>query len=54
MKQKDTLTKSIYKKIYKIEIDKDFTPFNLVVDSSNIDLNSVIQICSDFIMNQQK
>jgi cytidylate kinase len=54
MRQKDTLTKNIYKKIYKIEIDKDFTPFNLVIDSSNMDLNSVIQICSDFIMDQGK
>ena len=54
MKQKDLLTKNIYKKIYGIEIDKDFTPFNLVIDSSNIDLESVVQLCSDYIMDQQK
>ena len=54
MKQKDLLTKNIYKKIYGIEIDKDFTPFNLVIDSSNIDLENVVQLCSDYIMDQQK
>ncbi len=54
MKQKDLLTKQIYKKIYGIEIDKDFTPFDLVIDSSNIDLESVVQLCSDYIMHQQK
>ncbi|MCL4398297.1 MAG: cytidylate kinase family protein [Candidatus Parvarchaeota archaeon] len=54
MREKDAFTKKIYKKIYGIEIDKDFTPFNLVIDSSNIELNDVIQLCSDYIMHQQK
>ncbi|MGC8533515.1 MAG: (d)CMP kinase [Candidatus Parvarchaeum sp.] len=53
MKQKDLLTKKIYKKIYGIEIDKDLTPFNLVIDSSELDLESVVRICSDYIMHKQ-
>lgn len=54
MKEKDRLTTEIYRKIYGIEVDTDFTPFNLVVDSSNIDLNDVIQLCSDFILKQKQ
>ncbi len=38
----------------KKEIDKDFTPFNLVIDSSKINLESVVQLCSDYIIEQQK
>ncbi len=53
MREKDRLTKNIYKKIYGIEIDKDFLPFNLLIDSSNLELSDVIQLCSDFIMNQK-
>ncbi len=54
MNEKDKLTKAIYKKAYNIEIDKDLTPFDLVIDSSKIELNDVIELCSDFILKLKK
>ncbi len=54
MREKDRLTKEIYKKIYGIDIEKDLTPFNLVIDSSDMELNDIVQLCSDFILKQKK
>ncbi len=54
MREKDRLTQQIYKNIYGIEIDIDFTPFDLVIDSSNLDLKDTIKLCLDFIHKQKK
>lgn len=54
MSEKDRLTAEIYRKIYKIDVEKDFTPFDIVIDSSYLDLEDTVKLCSDFIINQQK
>ncbi len=54
MKEKDMLTARIYKKIYNIDVKNDLAPFDLVIDSSYLDLESCLNICSDFILKQRK
>ncbi|EFD92999.1 MAG: cytidylate kinase [Candidatus Parvarchaeum acidophilus ARMAN-5] len=54
MRIKDKLTAQIYSNIYGIDVKKDFRPFNLVIDSSYLDLKEVIKICSYFILKCKK
>ncbi|MCW1301851.1 MAG: cytidylate kinase family protein [Candidatus Parvarchaeota archaeon] len=48
-KKKDELTARIYKKLYGIDVLNDVSPFDLVVDSSKLDIDNLRDICVDFI-----
>jgi predicted cytidylate kinase len=49
MKAKDKLTSEIYKRLYKIEVEKDFAPFDLVINSTALSEDSVRELCLDYI-----
>ncbi len=54
MRQKDKLTAEIYKNIYGINVESDFTPFDIVIDTSYLDLKDTVKLCSDFILKQKR
>ncbi|UCG44669.1 MAG: cytidylate kinase family protein [Candidatus Bathyarchaeota archaeon] len=46
LKEKDEKTRAIYKKLYGFELGIDFSPFDLVLDSSNLSADEVFRILS--------
>lgn len=54
MKQKDRLTSKVYSDIYGIDIVNDLTPFNLVVDSTNMQIKELRKLCLNYIRLQGK
>lgn len=44
LKEKETRTKAIYKKLYGFTLGEDFDPFNLVLDTDNLDAGEVFQV----------
>jgi len=43
LKEKETITKAIYKKLYGFTLGEDFEPFNLVLDTDNLNAGEVFQ-----------
>jgi cytidylate kinase len=43
LKEKETKTKSIYKKLYGFTLGEDLEPFNLVLDTDNLNAGEVFQ-----------
>ncbi len=43
LKEKETITKAIYKKLYGFMIGEDFEPFDLVLDTDNLNAEEVFQ-----------
>jgi cytidylate kinase len=44
LKEKEARTKAIYKKLYGFTLSEDFDPFNLVLDTDNLDAREVFQV----------
>jgi cytidylate kinase len=44
LKEKEARTKAIYKKLYGFRLGEDFDPFNLVLDTANLDAGEVFQV----------
>ena len=44
LKEKEAITKAIYKKLYGFTLGEDFEPFNLVLDTDNLDAGEVFQV----------
>lgn len=44
LKEKEARTKSIYEDLYGFSLGEDFTPFNLVLDTDNLNANDVFQV----------
>ena len=44
LKEKEARTKAIYKKLYGFRLGEDFEPFNLVLDTDNLDAGEVFQV----------
>ncbi len=44
LKEKEARTKAIYKKLYGFRLGEDFDPFNLVLDTDNLDSGEVFQV----------
>jgi cytidylate kinase len=44
LKEKEARTKAIYKKLYGFRLGEDFGPFNLVLDTDNLNAGEVFQV----------
>jgi len=44
LKEKEARTKNIYKKLYGFRLGEDFEPFNLVLDTDNLNAGEVFQV----------
>jgi cytidylate kinase len=44
LKEKEARTKTIYKKLYGFTLGEDFEPFNLVLDTDNLNAGDVFQV----------
>jgi len=44
LKEKEARTKAIYKKLYGFTLGEDFEPFNLVLDTDNLNAREVFQV----------
>ncbi len=44
LKEKEARTKAIYKKLYGFTLGEDFEPFNLVLDTDNLNAGEVFQV----------
>jgi len=44
LKEKEARTKAIYKKLYGFKLGEDLEPFNLVLDTDNLDAGEVFQV----------
>ena len=44
LKEKEARTKTIYKKLYGFTLGEDFEPFDLVLDTDNLDAGEVFQV----------
>jgi len=44
LKEKEARTKAIYKKLYGFTLGEDFTPFNLILDTDNLNAEEVFQV----------
>jgi cytidylate kinase len=51
LKEKETRTKAIYKKLYGFSLGEDFAPFNLVLDTDNLTAEEVFQVLCMVIDN---
>ena len=51
LKEKEARTKAIYKKLYGFKLGEDFEPFNLVLDTDNLDAGEVFQVLCMVIDN---
>jgi CMP/dCMP kinase len=51
LKEKEDRTKAIYKKLYSFALDEDFTPFNLVLDTNNLNADEVFEVLCKVIAN---
>ena len=43
LKEKEARTKAIYKELYGFDLGEDFSPFNLILDTDNLDADEVYQ-----------
>jgi cytidylate kinase len=44
LKEKDEKTRIIYKKLYGFDLGKDFSPFNMILDTNELDADEVFQV----------
>ena len=44
LKEKEARTKAIYKKLYGFKLGEDFEPFNLILDTNNLDAAEVFHV----------
>ncbi len=51
LKEKETKTKSIYKKLYGFKLGEDFTPFNLVLDTEKLNAKEVFDVLCKVMEN---
>jgi cytidylate kinase len=51
LEQKETRTKNIYKKLYGFSLGEDFTPFDLVLDTDNLNADEVFTVLCKVIDN---
>ena len=51
LKEKEDRTKTIYKKLYGFTLGEDFKPFDLVLDTDNLDSQEVFQVLCRVIEN---
>jgi len=51
LKEKEARTKAIYKKLYGFRLGEDFEPFDLVLDTDNLDAGEVFQVLCMVIDN---
>jgi len=57
LKEKEARTKNIYKTLYGFDLGEDFEPFNLVLDTDNLNADEVFQVlCAvldNLVLNNQ-
>lgn len=51
LREKEARTKAIYKKLYGFNLGEDFAPFNLVLDTDNLNAEEVFQVLCMVIDN---
>jgi len=51
LKEKETRTKAIYKKLYGFNLGEDFTPFNFILDTDNLNADQVFEVLCRVIDN---
>ena len=51
LKEKEAVTKAIYKKLYGFALGEDFTPFHLVLDTDRLSAEQVFQVLSTVMDN---
>jgi CMP/dCMP kinase len=51
LKEKEAMTKAIYKELYGFALGEDFSPFNLVLDTDNLSADEVFQVLCMVIDN---
>ncbi len=51
LKEKEDRTKAIYKKLYGFVLDEDFEPFDLVLDTDNLNADEVFEVLCRVISN---
>jgi cytidylate kinase len=51
LEEKEACTKVIYKKLYGFALGEDFEPFDLVLDTDNLDANEVFEVLCRVIDN---
>ena len=51
LKEKETQTKMIYKKLYGFDLGEDFTPFNFILDTDNLNADQVFAVLCNVIDN---
>ncbi len=51
LKEKEDRTKAIYKSLYGFALDEDFTPFDLVLDTDNLNADEVFEVLCKVISN---
>lgn len=51
LKEKEAQTKAIYKKLYGFDLGDDFTPFNFILDTDNLNADQVFEVLCKVIDN---
>lgn len=51
LKEKEARTKAIYKKLYGFRFGEDFSPFNLILDTDNLNAGEVFEVLCKVIDN---
>ena len=51
LKEKEATTKAIYQKLYGFNLGEDYAPFNLVLDTDNLDADEVFQVLCKLLDN---
>lgn len=51
LKSKEAKTKAIYKKLYGFSLGEDFKPFNLILDTDNLNAEEVFHVLSQVVEN---
>jgi cytidylate kinase len=51
LKEKEAQTKAIYKKLYGFSLDEDYTPFNFILDTDNLNADQVYEVLCKVIDN---
>jgi cytidylate kinase len=51
LEEKEAMTKAIYKKLYGFVLGEDFAPFDLVLDTDNLDAEEVFEVLCRVIDN---
>ena len=51
LEEKESRTKAIFEKLYGFKLDEDFKPFNLVLDTDNLNADEVYSVLCDVVDN---